>query len=62
MKNNKENCPHCNVNLQGEPIPKKQRGSYNATHFTRKIGISDIKKDQIVKWKCPDCEGEWEIK
>ncbi|WP_209125070.1 hypothetical protein [Alkalihalobacillus sp. BA299] len=61
MKNNKENCPHCNADLQGEPILKKHQGSYNATHFTRKIGISDIEKDRIVKWKYPDCEGEWGV-
>lgn len=62
MKNSKEYCPHCNADLQGEPIPKKQQDSYNSRHFTRKIGISDIEKDRIVKWECPDCEGEWDIK
>lgn len=62
MKNSKEYCPHCNADLQGKPIPKKQQVSYNSTHFTRKIGISDIEKDRIVKWKCPDCEVEWDIK
>jgi len=49
MENSKENCPHCNADLQGEPVPKEQQGSYKATHFTRKIGISDIEKDRIVK-------------
>ncbi len=62
MKNNKENCPLCNADLQGESIPKEHQDSYNATHFTRKIGISDIERDRIVKWKCPDCKGEWAIK
>jgi transposase-like protein len=61
VNNSKENCPHCSADLQGEPIPKKQQGSYNSTHFTRKIGISDIEKDRIVKWKCPDCQGEWDL-
>jgi hypothetical protein len=54
MKNNKENCPLCNTDLQGESIPKEHQDSYNATHFTRKVGISDIERDRIVKWKCPD--------
>ncbi|WP_040513707.1 hypothetical protein [Gracilibacillus halophilus] len=62
MKNSKENCPLCNTDLRGEPIPEEQQGSYNATQFTRKIGISDIEKDRIVKWKCPDCKGKWDIK
>lgn len=62
MKNSKENCSHCNADLQGAPIPKQQQSSYNSTHFTRKIGISNIEKDRIVKWKCPDCNEEWDIK
>ncbi len=59
MKDSKENCPFCNANLQGELIPKEQQKSYGATHFTRKIGIYDLWKDQTVIWKCPDCGGEW---
>ncbi|WP_216830728.1 hypothetical protein [Alkalihalobacterium elongatum] len=61
MKNNKESCPLCNADLQGDSILKENQGSYKATHFTRKIGISDIERDRIVKWKCPDCKGEWAI-
>jgi hypothetical protein len=60
MNDIKESCPICNANLQGEPIPKEQQKSYGATHFTRKIGISDLTKDRIVKWQCPDCDGEWD--
>lgn len=26
----------------------------------RAIGIYDIDRDRTVKWKCPDCEGEWD--
>lgn len=60
MFDNKENCPHCNTNLQGELIPIEQQESYGATHFTRKIGIYDRWSDRTVKWKCPDCRGEWD--
>jgi hypothetical protein len=62
MKDSKENCPHCKFDLQGESIPKEQQESYGATHFTRKIGIYDLEKDRTVKWKCPECDGEWNIK
>ena len=60
MRNNKEYCPHCNVDLQGEEIPQEQQHLYGATHFGRKIGIYDYSKDMTVKWLCPDCEGEWD--
>jgi hypothetical protein len=60
MNNSKENCPHCDAELQGAPIPQEQQKSFGATHYSRKIGIYDITKDRTVKWKCPDCEGEWD--
>ncbi|WP_028393996.1 hypothetical protein [Bacillus cihuensis] len=59
MKDNKENCPFCNADLQGEPIPVEQQDSNGATHFSRKIGIYDFEKDRTIKWQCPDCKGEW---
>lgn len=61
LKDNKENCPICNTNLQGEEIPKEHQEAYGVTHFTRKIGIYDLRKDRTVKWKCPDCDGEWDM-
>ncbi|MEV9502766.1 hypothetical protein [Bacillus safensis] len=54
MRDNKECCPYCNADLQGEPIPKESQKVYGYAHFTRKIGISSIKDDRIIKWKCPD--------
>ncbi|WML44577.1 hypothetical protein [Neobacillus sp. PS3-40] len=54
-------APYFNANLQGETIQGQQE-SYGATHFTRKIGIYDVVKDRTVKWKCPDCGGEWDRK
>lgn len=62
MSTLKEFCPYCNTDLQGEPIPKQSQKTYGATHFSRKIGISSIEADKIVKWKCPDCEKEWKVK
>jgi hypothetical protein len=62
MNDSKENCPHCNANLQGEPIPEEQQKFYNSTHFIKKIGIYDLVKDRTVKWKCSDCGGEWDRK
>jgi hypothetical protein len=36
---------------------------YGATRekgkFGRVIGIYDMEKDRTVRWKCPDCDGEW---
>lgn len=60
MGNSKEFCPYCNADLQGEPIPKQSQKAYGTTHFTRKIGISSIKADRILKWKFPDCNKEWQ--
>ncbi|MFD1445778.1 hypothetical protein [Oceanobacillus profundus] len=60
LTNNKENCPYCNADLQGEPILNEDQEWYGATHFTRKIGMYDLEKDRTIKWKCPDCGGEWD--
>lgn len=61
MNDSKEFCPHCNANLQGALIPKESQKSYNSTHFTRKIGITSIEADRILKWQCPDCNKEWGV-
>lgn len=61
MNDSKEYCPYCGADLQGDPIPKEQQQHYGgATHFTRKIGISSMELDRVIKWQCPDCKGEWE--
>ncbi|WP_404292611.1 hypothetical protein LG276_19810 [Cytobacillus kochii] len=60
MINRKEFCPYCNANLQGEPIPIASQKAYGATHFTRKIGITYMAADRIIKWQCPDCNQEWQ--
>lgn len=57
-----EYCSHCHNNLQGSAIPEEQQKSYNAPHFTRKIGMTTLKADRILYWQCPDCDGKWSIK
>lgn len=59
MEDSKEFCPNCKTDLQGNPIQEKLQSSYGATHFSRKIGITSIELDRIIKWKCPDCGHEW---
>ncbi|WP_144466440.1 hypothetical protein [Bacillus nitratireducens] len=59
MRSNKEFCPYCNSDLQGDLIPQQSQKVYGATHFTRKIGITSIEVDQILKWECPDCNKDW---
>lgn len=61
MRNNLEYCPHCNISLQGDLIPMEQQELFGATHFGRKIGLSDQLTDRITKWICPDCNGIWDV-
>lgn len=28
--------------------------------WSRKIGLYDLQKDRTIKYKCPDCNEEWE--
>ncbi|TRM10703.1 hypothetical protein FH966_02660 [Lentibacillus cibarius] len=60
LDDSKEYCSYCGADLQGDQIPEEKQYHYGATHFTRKIGISSIEEDRIVKWQCPDCGREWE--
>jgi len=54
-----ERCPHCGVNLEGDPIPAESQHHYGATHFSRVIGLYDRGLDRTTAWRCPDCNGEW---
>lgn len=57
-RNNPSNCPHCNISLLGEPIPKEYGEAYSGTHWKREIGIEYPEKyDGIWHFKCPDCGG-----
>lgn len=61
MDESKEYCPFCGTDLQGPAIPKEWQRHYgNATHFSRKIGISSLEEDRVMKWQCPDCGKEWD--
>ena len=60
MNDNNEYCPHCNANLQGEPIPESSRTPKGSTHFTRKIGMTTVQADRILYWQCPDCNDTWD--
>ncbi|MFS0824350.1 hypothetical protein [Bacillus sp. 1P02SD] len=61
MDNNLEYCPFCKANLQGELIPKELQKHYgSSTHFSRKIGISSMERDRVIKWECPDCQQQWD--
>lgn len=54
---NKEQCPNCHKELQGDPIPESSQIDYGATHFSQKIGISNW--DSVYAYKCPFCHHTW---
>lgn len=59
----RRNCPHCEADLQGEPIPQEyiDAGYYgHSTHYRREIGI-EVRGvyDGVLFWQCPDCKGRW---
>ncbi len=52
--------------LQPEEAEKEAdriAANYGATRLEgqwgREIGIYDMERDRTVKYKCPDCDGEW---
>lgn len=56
----RDECPACHADLTGQEIPSEQRHLFGATHFSRRIGLSDIRLDRVTHWLCPDCGHEWE--
>lgn len=58
MRDNKECCPYCNALFARRTYSERIAESIWFAHFTRKIGISSIEADRIIKWKCPDCNKE----
>ena len=56
-----DNCPHCNANLLGDPIPENTRQHHSPLYYWRRdIGIEYPEKyDGIWEWQCPDCGGKW---
>lgn len=60
MPYHKDNCPHCNANLNGDPIPEHMIESFGSGFWRREIGIEYPEKyDGIWEWKCPDCKKTW---
>ncbi len=61
MSPTKEICPHCRVDLRGEPIPDESRQFYGSeTHFSRTIGVEvHGLYDGVLFWQCPECRGRW---
>jgi predicted nucleic acid-binding Zn ribbon protein len=60
LETNEDICPICNSDLRGEKIPEELQDKYGTGYFSRKIGISSLEHDRVIRWKCPDCGGEWE--
>lgn len=60
MSSQIDNCPHCNANLNGDPIPENIRQNYSGTHWRREMGWEYPEKyDGVWEWECPDCKGRW---
>jgi hypothetical protein len=58
--NNKETCPICASDLEGDEIPELERLHFGGkTHFSRKIAIYDRDADRTVAFECPDCGERW---
>lgn len=57
-----KNCPECNANMVGDPIPKEDRKYYGkSTNFSNWLGIEVRGKyDGISYWQCPSCKTTWD--
>jgi len=58
------NCPKCNTNWIGDPIPEDIAHHYSGTHWKREIGIDGSYMciyDGLVAIKCPDCGEEFPV-
>ena len=55
-----EQCPSCNADLRGEPIPEDQRELFGGnTYFLRTILVTPWRYDTGLYWQCPDCSFAW---
>lgn len=53
-----DNCPKCNANWIGGPIPADIAHNYSGTHWKREIGIDGGYigiYDGCIAYKCRDC-------
>lgn len=60
----RDNCPKCNANLNGDPIPEDIVESYSGTHWRREIGIDGGMMgiyDGLVALECPDCKHHFPV-
>ena len=48
-KNKKEECPACETNL------------YLNDKYSRKIGILDDERDEVLGWTCPYCNAQFDL-
>lgn len=56
---NKTHCPKCRESMQGDEIPPDVQYMYgNKTHFSRWIAMSDLYRDMVTAYRCPDCGHE----
>ncbi len=61
VKDNREFCPKCQTNLQGEPIAEDRQEEYGfCTHFSRKISVYNVDLDRTTHHMCPDCGWRWD--
>ena len=63
MSHPHDNCPNCNADWNGEPIPEDIREHYSPPYYWRReIGIDGGMLgiyDGIVAYQCPDCKHEF---
>lgn len=56
-----ELCPACKADLRGHEIPEIHQEFYGgAKYYSKLIGVYDVNKDRITKWRCPKCKAEWD--
>ena len=53
-----DRCPACDADLTGDPIPERHHYG-TATHYSRKIGLTDMERDRTTHYRCPDCGHTW---
>lgn len=67
-----DNCPDCNFNFIGKPIPEEIRHLYgSATNWRNEVAISGFMLgiyDGTIAYKCPNCgalfprdDSEWAL-
>ncbi len=56
-----DSCPACKCTWIGAPVPEESKEHYGtATHFKLVIGIYDLDQDMTTRWKCPECNSEFD--